>query len=88
MSIMVSRLERAGFITRKKATSDRRCAAITLTNAGSKIREQNTLLDPELVEELFGLMRRDQVEPALNGLEMLANAAQIILRHRKRRRDK
>lgn len=88
MSIMVSRLERAGFVTRGRATSDRRCADITLTDAGSKIREQNTILDPELVEELFRLMRRDQIEHALGGLEMFAHAARIVLRRRKRMRDK
>jgi len=58
-----------------------------LTSSGSKIKEQNTILDPELVNEMFGLMRAKDVDAALDGLEMFAKYARIVLRRRKRKRD-
>jgi DNA-binding MarR family transcriptional regulator len=72
MSITVSRLERSGYISRTRNRDDRRCVGLTLTSSGSKIKEQNTILDPELVNEMFGLMRAKDVDASLDGLEMFA----------------
>ena len=88
MSITVSRLERSGYISRTRNRDDRRCVGLTLTSSGSKIKEQNTILDPELVNEMFGLMRAKDVDAALDGLEMFAKYARIVLRRRKRKRDR
>ena len=87
MSIMVSRLERGGYVSRGRDGRDRRSVALKLTRAGSRIKEQNTILDPELVNEMFSLMRADHIETALTALETLAHYARIVLRRRKRRRD-
>jgi MarR family transcriptional regulator, organic hydroperoxide resistance regulator len=87
MSIMISRLERGGYISRARDGHDRRSLALRLTRAGSRIKEQNTILDPELVDEMFSLMRADDIETALAALEALAPYARIVLRRRKRRRD-
>ena len=87
MSIMVSQLERGGYVSRGRDGRDRRSVALKLTRAGSRIKEQNTILDPELVNEMFSLMRADHIETALTALETLAHYARIVLRRRKRRRD-
>ena len=87
MSITVSRLERGGYISRTRDDHDRRSVALRLTRAGTRIKEENTVLDPELVHDMFSLMRADDIEAALGGLETLAQYARIVLRRRKRRRD-
>lgn len=84
MSIMVSRLVRAGYIARKRDARDTRCITLTLTRAGSRVKEQNSILDPDLLKTMFRLMRPAEMESALKGIESLAKYARILLRHRKR----
>lgn len=87
MSITVRRLRRKGYIRCKHDGKDARCVRLTLTVAGARVREENTLLDPELVRELFGFMSTAKLETALQGLEALAKAANSALRRRSRRRN-
>ncbi len=85
MSIMVGRLVRAGYIVRRRDKSDRRSVALTLTRAGATVKEQNTILDPQLVLEMFGLMRASELETSLRGIESLSKYAGILLQRRTRR---
>jgi DNA-binding MarR family transcriptional regulator len=87
MSIMVSRLRRSGYVSRTADASDGRRIGLRLTTAGMKIKEQNTILDLDLARELFSLLRPDEAERALRGIEMLAQSARIMLRRRKRSHD-
>lgn len=87
MSIAVSRLERAGYILRTRDFRDGRRVELKLTQEGSRIKEQNTVLDPELVSKIFSLMQPGEIQEALAGIEKLAHYARIILRQRKRRLD-
>jgi DNA-binding MarR family transcriptional regulator len=87
MSITVARLVRAGYITSRRDNSDARCLGLTLTPAGMRVKEQNTVLEPELVREMFRMMRPGELETALQGLECIAKYARILLRQRKRGRD-
>src|SRR5258707_4062417 len=64
MSITVSRLVRGGYIRRSRNTRDWRSVGLTLTPAGVQIKEQNTILDPQLGREMFGLMRTGELETA------------------------
>lgn len=48
MSITVTRLVRAGYITSSRDNHDARCLRLTLTPAGVRVKEQNTVLEPEL----------------------------------------
>jgi hypothetical protein len=57
---------------------------LDVTAAGARIKEQNTLLDPDLVTELFGFMAAAEMETALRGMERLAEAARALLRRRSR----
>jgi MarR family transcriptional regulator, organic hydroperoxide resistance regulator len=85
MSITVKRLVRAGYIFRSRDESDARCVGLILTRAGASVKEQNTILDPELVRRMFRLMSARELETALQGIERLSQHAKILLRQRRRR---
>ena len=87
MSITVARLVRGGYITRDRDKSDGRCVGLTLTPDGARVKEQNTILEPELVREMFRTMRAGELETALQGIECIAKHARILLRQRKRGHD-
>lgn len=88
MSITVGKLKRSGYVLRKRAKNDGRSVHLTLTAAGARIKEQNTLLDPELMKAMFAMMTSAELEMALQGIERLAQAAKTLLRRRSRGRDR
>jgi DNA-binding MarR family transcriptional regulator len=88
MSITVSRLVRGGYVARRKSAQDSRLVALTLTPAGVRIRDENALLHPELVRQIFRKMKPEEVETALQGIECLAKYARLLLRQRKREQDR
>ena len=63
-------------------------AGLTLTPAGQRIKEENTVLNPQLVRQMFKLMQPAEAERALAGMEALAQAAGVLLKRRKRERDR
>jgi len=87
MSTTVARLVRAGYVTRRQSTQDGRSIELTLTAAGKRIQDENTVLNPQLVRQMFKLMKPADAESALAGMEKLAQAAAILLKRRKRERD-
>ena len=84
MSITVKRLVHSGYIKSARDKKDARCVGLTLTPAGARVKEQNTVLDPELVKKMFRLMSSGELEMALQGIECLARQARIMLRRRNR----
>jgi DNA-binding MarR family transcriptional regulator len=88
MSITVKRLIHRGYISSRPDTHDRRGVALTLTRAGARVTEENSILDPALVKAMFRLMPAGELDTALEGLERLAKHARILLRQRKRGHDK
>lgn len=88
MSILVSRLTKHGYIRRTRHRQDARCVGLLLTAAGARIKEQNTVLAPDLMKELFRLMPTGEAETALQGMELLAKYARILLRRRTRGRNR
>jgi DNA-binding MarR family transcriptional regulator len=88
MSINVSRLVRQGYIRRTQHKNDARCVGLLLTAAGARIKEQNTVLAPEMMRQLFRLMPAREAETALQGIELLASYARILLRRRTRGHDR
>jgi hypothetical protein len=48
------------------------------------VKEQNTILDPELMKKMFRLMSANELEMALQGVEYLARHARILLCQRKK----
>jgi MarR family transcriptional regulator, organic hydroperoxide resistance regulator len=88
MCIAVARLVRGGYIATSRDKQDARRVALTLTAAGTRVKEQNTILDPELLTAMFRLIPAAELESALQGMERLAKYAKILLRQRKRSIDR
>jgi MarR family transcriptional regulator, organic hydroperoxide resistance regulator len=87
MSIQVNRLVRRGYVRREAVPGDGRKVGLTLTEAGNRIKKENTVLDPALVRGMFALMHESELEKALEGIERLAKYATILKRKRAGRRD-
>jgi hypothetical protein len=60
---------------------------LTLTRKGQTVKEQNTVLDPELLKVMVRSIPAADLEPALAGIECLAKYAGIMLKQRKRGYD-
>ena len=76
MSLSVDRLERKGYVVRLKDAKDRRRVHVRLTSAGVRMREANSVLDPTRVEALVARLTDDERTQAVEGLGLLARAAQ------------
>jgi DNA-binding MarR family transcriptional regulator len=87
MSITVARLVRNGYIARRRNKNDSRCIGLTLTPAGARVKEQNMILDPALLREMFRRIPSSELETSLRGIECLAKYAGILLRLPKRGHD-
>jgi DNA-binding MarR family transcriptional regulator len=87
MSITVARLVKGGYIARQHDSGDARRIGLTLTKAGVRIREQNTVLDPALISNMLHLMDPAECELSLKGVEGLAKYASVLLRNRNRGRN-
>lgn len=88
MSIQVNQLVRRGYVRRRAVPGDRRRVGLTLTDAGNRIKKQNTVLDPDLVGVVFASMPEFELELALQGIEQLAKYAVMLNRRRARRRNR
>jgi len=80
MSLMIDRLERAGFVRRSRDKQDARRTNLRLTKAGLRIKRQKKILEPRLVEAMLRRLAADEREAALRGLRLLAQAAGDITR--------
>ena len=87
MSTTVARLVKGGYVARKADQQDRRASGLTLTPAGKRIQDQNTVLNPALVRQMLKLMAPGEADLALDGMERLAQMAAVLLKRRKRERD-
>jgi MarR family transcriptional regulator, organic hydroperoxide resistance regulator len=84
MSINVGRLIARGYVKSRPDQSDGRRIGLTLTRKGLVVKEQNTVLDPELLEAIVRSIPAVELEPALKGIECLAMYAGLLLKQRKR----
>ena len=75
MSLTVDRLARDGYVKRGPDPRDGRRVALRITRAGARLRDQMTVLDPELVRAMLARLGPAQRSDALRGLELLARAA-------------
>ena len=76
MSLAVDRLERKGYVVRLKDAKDRRRVHVRLTTAGVRVRDASSVLDPSRVEALVGRLNDEERAQAIEGLALLARAAQ------------
>lgn len=88
MSIQLTKLQRAGYVRRIHDERDRRRVCVRLTGHGRRVRQQNTVLDPDLVMEMISLLKPGETEAALHGLELLAAAAERLMNNRHLRRKR
>ena len=63
-------------MVRLKDAKDRRRVHVRLTGAGVRMREASSVLDPGRVEALVGRLGDDDRARAIEGLALLARAAQ------------
>jgi len=76
MSLSVDRLERLGYVRRARDARDRRRVHLTLTPAGVRVKEAQSVLEPERVCSLLAQLSPAQREAGIRGLEILAEAAE------------
>jgi MarR family transcriptional regulator, organic hydroperoxide resistance regulator len=79
MSITVDRLVRGGYVVRERSTQDKRRLDLRLTPAGLRIKKQQKVLEPELVEAVLARLDERRRKQALRGLELLATAAKELV---------
>lgn len=87
MSLTLKRLEAAGYIWRQRDPSDRRVMNVRLTEAGERVRDAQTVLEPELVAGMLQELAPTDREAALRGLALLAEAADRLVRRGRQRID-
>jgi DNA-binding MarR family transcriptional regulator len=75
MSLMIDRLERDGYVHRSRDKKDARRINLRLTAAGVRIKEQEKILDADLVKAMLRRLSPEERESALAGLRSLARAA-------------
>lgn len=78
MSIAVDRLARAGYVRRERDRLDARRVHLRLTESGVRIRGANSVLDPELVRDMLAMLSAAELSAALDGLSLLAEAADRV----------
>ncbi len=83
MSLNLKRLEAGGFITRSRDPEDRRVMNVLLTDGGRRMRDSATLLDPDRVDAMLSGLRPDDRRKALEGLVLLAEAADRLVARKK-----
>ncbi|HEX9368652.1 MAG TPA: MarR family transcriptional regulator [Vicinamibacterales bacterium] len=76
MSLAIDRLERKGYVVRLKDAKDRRRVHVRLTSAGVRVRDASSVLDASRVEALVARLSDDERARAIEGLGLLARAAQ------------
>ncbi len=75
MSLNVDRLEAAGYVVRQRGRADARQIELRLSETGNRLKQQQTLLDPELVDALLQRLAESDRVRVLEGLQLLARAA-------------
>ncbi len=86
MCITVDRLVRGGYVKRGPDPRDGRRVALRITRSGAKLRDKKTVLDRDLVRALLLRLSTAQRREALNGLEILAKAADELVKKRVERK--
>ncbi len=75
MSLTIDRLEKLGYVRRVRSQLDTRRVELTVTRAGGRLRDAQSVLEPERVRALLKHLTPEQRSQALAGLALLAQAA-------------
>jgi DNA-binding MarR family transcriptional regulator len=79
MSLTIDRLERGGYVTRERSREDRRRVELLLTASGVRMKRQQKVLEPELVQAVLARLDGAKRRQALRGLELLAEASMEMI---------
>ena len=82
MSVGIERLVRKGYVRRTRGVDDQRRVELRLSEAGVRIRSQQSVLEPDLVSSLLAELNASERADALRGLELLARAAEEMMSHK------
>jgi DNA-binding MarR family transcriptional regulator len=75
MSLGVERLVRRGFVRRDRDPGDRRALRLRLSAAGERIKDAQSVLDPERLRRVITRLSAEDRAHTVRGLEILARAA-------------
>lgn len=84
MSVHIDRLERRGYVARVGDPRDGRRVLVRLTEAGVRVREANSVLDPDRVESLLETLDASERRAGIEGLRCLAEGAERLMADRAR----
>ena len=76
MSLGIERLVRQGYVIRGRDARDGRRVNLLLSPAGQRVRDASSVLDPERVAQMLAQLSTAERTRALEGLALLAQAAQ------------
>jgi len=79
MSLHLDKLENGGYVRRVRSRVDARRVELRLTPAGVRIKQQQKVLDPRLVDLMLARLPEFERRKALEGLELLAKAANELI---------
>ncbi len=82
MSLSIDRLSGMGYVRRERDRIDGRKTHLTLTSQGDKIKKANSVLDLAAVEALLNRLSPTERKLALDGLGLLAYAAEMEMKSR------
>lgn len=85
MSLNVQRLSRRGYVLRRRDRRDNRRVLLRLSPAGARVRDAQSVLEPDLVRSMVSRLAPQDRADAVRGLELLAQAATEEMRARGRR---
>jgi DNA-binding MarR family transcriptional regulator len=78
-SLNIDRLEGKGYVVRKRDPFDARRVNLFLTAAGLRLKNAQSVLEPQRVRLMLKQLTPKQRDEALNGLALLAQAAQAMM---------
>ena len=83
VSLQLARLARLRLIRRSRDAADARRVQLRLTEAGARLRERRSLLDPERVRSALARLPAPERDAAVAGVRLLARAAtELVLESR------
>jgi DNA-binding MarR family transcriptional regulator len=75
VSVATKRLSSLGYIARARDDDDRRASSLRLSRQGARAMQAGSVLETRRVASLLARLSADERTRAIDGLELLANAA-------------
>jgi len=74
MSLQIEQLVRRGYVSRERASEDGRRLQLRITEAGVRVREAKSVLDPARVRAMLERLTPAELAAGIRGLQVLARA--------------